>query len=72
MRIKNWKKVSMNCWQIRSAKFLKVHGHFKVCIRKGYSGDWLLASARKIVRRAKSKGGIYEKAFAWMRKHPNG
>jgi len=74
MRIKNWKKTGIygNCWQLRLARFRKPYGHFKLCIRKGYSGDWLFASDHKIVRRAKTKTEIYKKAIIWMRKHPNG
>ena len=72
MRIKNWVKTGPhgNCWKLRVRT--KPYSNNKICIRKGYSGDWLLASERTILRRDKTKAKIYEKAITWMRRHPNG
>ncbi len=83
MRIKNWKRHDPhgNCWKLNISKTKPIHLwrsgvekliHTKICYRLGYSGDWVLMSEWKILKRAKTMTAIYKKAIAWMRKHPNG
>lgn len=70
MRIKNWSKVSKNVWKLN--KKPNRYAHTKIAIRKGHSGDYVIASEHKILKRAKTKKDIYRKTVSWMRKHPNG
>ena len=70
MRTKNWSKVTKNSWKLN--KKPKTYAHTKIAVRKGHSGDYVVASEHKILKRAKTKEDIYKKAVNWMRKHPNG
>ncbi len=82
MKIRNWKKISDNCWELDLAAARKKTYHKgtkkprwisrTMCFRKGYSGDWVLANEIRILRRAKTKAKIYKMAIAYMRKHPHG
>ena len=76
MRTKNWSKISKNSWELSKKPALqrgvRIYAHTKIAIRKGHSGDYVVASEHKILKRAKTKKEIYKKAVGWMRKHPNG
>ena len=70
MKIKNWSKIGKNVWKLN--KKPKRYAHTKIAIRKGYSGDYIVVSEHKVLKRAKTKKNIYKKTIKWMRKHPNG
>ena len=83
MRIKNWKKISDNCWKLNVANIIKnMTLHWRsmkpkipqtiVCFKKGYSGDWVVMGSLRILRHAKTMVAAKRKAISWMRRHPNG